>query len=78
MCRAQSMFRITHTGQDRWIVIRSGALVEHGFPTLEDAVSFIRHESDRTPAAVELRIGELYAVAFLDPDQPRSLFGEGV
>jgi len=52
--------------------------MEHAYPDLEQAVAFIRHECLYTPATVELRVGDLYVVAQLDPYNPSSLFGESV
>jgi len=74
----EPVFRIARSREDRWIVERPGAALEHVFPDLEGAVAFIRHESEGTPAMVELRIGDLYVVARFDPDVPGSLFGEAV
>jgi hypothetical protein len=72
------VFRISRAWENRWVVERPGAPMEHAFPDLEQAVGFIRHESQDTPATVELRIGELYVVAHYDPRRPGSLFGEAV
>ena len=73
----EPVFRITEISEDRWLVERPGASLEHAFPDLETAVAFVRSES-LTPAMVELRIGDLYVVARFDPRQPGSLFGEAV
>jgi hypothetical protein len=70
------IYRITRAARDRWVVERPGASMEHAFPDLEQAVTFIRHECINTPATVELRIEDLYVVAQLDPSNPGSLFGE--
>jgi hypothetical protein len=72
------IFRIARVAEDRWVVERPGAVMEHAFPNLEQAVAFIRHESGLKPATVELRIDDLYVVAQIDPNQPGSLFGESV
>jgi hypothetical protein len=72
------IYRITRVVKDRWVVERPGAVMEHAFADLEQAVTFIRHESGFKPATVELRIDDLYVVAQLDPSQPGSLFGESV
>jgi len=74
----EPIFRIAGSGENRWVVERPGAAFEHAFPDLEGVVAFIRHESEATPATVELRIGDLYVVARIDPDRPGSLFGEAV
>jgi hypothetical protein len=71
----EPIFRIAEISDDRWVVERPGAVIEHAFPDLEQAVAFVRSES-ATPATVELRIGDLYVVARYDPSQPGSLFGE--
>ncbi len=75
--RHEPIFRIAQVGPDCWMVERPGAAIEHAFPDLEEAVSFIWSES-ATPATVELRIDDLYVVAHLDPSRPGSLFGESV
>jgi hypothetical protein len=71
----EPIFRIAQVWDDRWVVERPGAVIEHAFPDLEQAVAFIRNDS-AMPATVELRIGDLYVVARFDPRQPGSLFGE--
>ena len=76
--RRVPIFRIARVGEDRWVVERPGAVMEHAFPNLEQAVAFIRHESRDKPATVELRIDDLYVVAQIDPNRPGSLFGESV
>ena len=73
--RHEPVFRIAQIGDDRWVVERPGAVIEHAFADLEHAVAFVRSES-ATPATVELRIGDLYVVSRFDPRQPGSLFGE--
>ena len=70
------VYRISRAWENRWVVERPGALMEHAFPDLDHAVGFVRHESQDAEATVELRIGELYVVAHFDPRRPRSLFGE--
>ena len=70
------IYRIDRTEDALWTVTRPGATLEHGFDDLAAAVSFIRHESAGKSATVELRIGGVYAVAYLRPGDPRSLFGE--
>ncbi len=60
------------------MVERPGASMAHAFPDLERAVAFIRHECLDKAAAVELRIDDLYVTAQLDPNAPKSLFGESV
>ena len=70
------VFRIDRNGNEFWTVTRPGAAMEHGFADLGAAVAFIRHESDDTPATVELRVDGVYAVAYLRPGDPHSLFGE--
>jgi len=72
------VYRISRAWENRWVVERPGAPMEHAFPDLDQAVGFIRHESQDVPATVELRIGELYVVAHFDPRHPGSLFGEAV
>lgn len=72
------VYRITRLAEDRWVVERPGAAMEHAFPDLEQAVAFIRHECPRDLATVELRVDDLYVVAQLDPSKPGSLFGEAV
>jgi hypothetical protein len=72
------VYRISRAWENRWVVERPGAPMEHAFSDLDQAVGFIRHESQDTPATVELRIGELYVVAHFDPRHPGSLFGEAV
>lgn len=72
------IFRITRVSEDRWVVERPGASMEHAFADLEQAVTFIRHECLYKPATVELRVDDLYVVAQLDPNNPGSLFGEAV
>jgi hypothetical protein len=72
------VYRITRVAPDRWVVERPGASMEHAFGTLEEAVTFIRHECLYKPATVELRVDDLYVVAQLDPNKPGSLFGEPV
>jgi hypothetical protein len=72
------VYRISRAWENRWVVERPGAPMEHAFPDLEQAVSFVRHESRDAPATVELRIAELYVVAHFDPRYPGSLFGEAV
>jgi hypothetical protein len=72
------VYRITRVAADRWVVERPGASMEHAFATLEEAVTFIRHECLYNPATVELRVDDLYVVAQLDPNKPGSLFGEAV
>jgi hypothetical protein len=72
------IYRITRVSEDRWVVERPGASVEHAFPDLEQAVTFIRHECLYKAATVELRVDDLYVVAQLDPNNPVSLFGEAV
>ena len=57
---------------------RRDAILSRVFPDLEQAVAYVRHESDGLPSTVELRIDDLYIVAQLDPNQPGSLFGETV
>src|SRR5690349_13364022 len=71
------VYRITRVDEDRWIVERPGAAMEHAFPDLEQAVALVRHECHYKPATVELRVDDLYVVAQLDPNKPGSLFGEG-
>ena len=71
----EPIFRIAQISDDRWVVERPGAAIEHAFSDLEHAAAFVRSESV-TPATVELRIGDLYVVARFDPGQPGSLFGE--
>jgi hypothetical protein len=73
---ARPVFRLSRLRANRWIVLRPGGLIEHGFPDLAQAVAFVRAESDGAPVTVELRIGELYAVAHLEHGEPESLFGE--
>lgn len=73
--RHEPIFRIAQLGDDRWMVERPGAVLEHAFSDLEHAVAFVRSEST-TPTTVELRIGNLYVVSRFDPRQPGSLFGE--
>ncbi len=70
------VFRIARVASSRWTVERPDGAVEPAFPTLEQAVAFVRHESQDALATIELRIGELYVVAQLDPHRPGSLFGE--
>ena len=72
------VYRITRIAQDRWVVERPGASMEHAFADLEQAVAFVRHECLYKVATVELRIDDLYVVAQLDPNLPGSLFGEPV
>ena len=72
------VYRITRVGEDRWVVERPGAAMEHAFADLEQAVAFVRHECHHTRATVELRVDDLYVVAQLDPHKPGSLFGESV
>ena len=72
------VYRITRLAEDRWVVERPAAAMEHAFPDLEQAVAFIRHECPRNLATVELRVDDLYVVAQLDPSKPGSLFGEAV
>jgi hypothetical protein len=72
------IYRITRVSEDRWVVERPGASLEHAFPDLEQAVTFIRHECLYKAATVELRVDDLYVVAQLDPNNPVSLFGEAV
>jgi hypothetical protein len=72
------VYRITRISEDRWVVERPSASMEHAFADLEQSVAFIRHECLNTPATVELRVGALYVVAQLDPNDPASLFGESV
>ena len=74
--RLQPVFRINRVWMDRWVVVRPGATMEHAFPTLGEAVAFVRHEAGRSPATVELFIGDLYVAGFHDPNRPKSLFGE--
>jgi hypothetical protein len=73
-----AVYRITRLSEERWVVARPGASMEHAFPDLERAVAFIRHECLYKPATVELRVDDLYIVAQLDPSKPGSLFGEAV
>ena len=70
------IFRISRVWEDRWIVTRPGALIGHSFSDLTSAVNFVRRECPLSAAVVELYIGDLYVVAFHDPDAPASLFGE--
>jgi hypothetical protein len=70
------IYRISRAWEDRWIVTRPGALIGHSFGDLASAVSFVRHECPFNSAAVELYIGDLYVVAFHDPNDPAPLFGE--
>ena len=70
------IYRISRAWEDRWIVTRPGALIGHSFGDLASAVSFVRHECPFKAAAVELYIGDLYVVAFHDPNDPSPLFGE--
>jgi len=70
------VYRIDRTADGFWAVTRPGATLEHGFDDLGAAVSFIRHESASAPATVELRVGGVYAVAYLRPGDAHSLFGE--
>src|SRR5262249_21555623 len=72
----EPIFRIAREWRGRWVVQPPGAVLDHPCPDLERAVAFVRHESGAMPAVVELRIGDLYVVAHLDPSQPGSLFGE--
>ena len=72
------VYRITRLQEDRWMVERPGASMEHAFPDLEQALALVRHECLHKPATVELRVDDLYVVAQLDPDKPGSLFGEAV
>ena len=72
------VYRIARTSEDRWIVERPGAAIEHAFPDFEQAVAFVRHECLYKPATVELRVDDLYVVAQLDPNKPSSLFGEAL
>jgi hypothetical protein len=76
--RRVPIYRIARVAEDSWVVERPGAVMEHAFPNLEQAVAFIRRESQDKPATVELRIDDLYVVAQIDPSQPGSLFGESV
>jgi hypothetical protein len=39
-------------------------------------VAFIRRECGDMPATVELRVDDVYAVAYLRPGEAHSLFGE--
>jgi hypothetical protein len=73
--RRQPVFRINRVWMDRWVVVRPGATMEHAFPTLGEAVSFVRHEAGQSAATVELFIGDLYVAGFHDPNWPKSLFG---
>jgi hypothetical protein len=73
-----SVYRITRVREDRWVVERPRASIEHAFPDLEQAVAFVRHECLYKPATVELRVDDLYVVAQLDPNKPSSLFGEAL
>jgi hypothetical protein len=68
------VFRITRVWADRWLVQRPGSPMEHAFDGPAGAEAFVRHECGDRPVMVELRIGELYVAARLDPDRP-SLFG---
>ena len=70
------VFRIDRNGDEFWTVTRPGAAMAHGFADLGAAVAFIRHESGDMPATVELRVDGVYAVAYLRPGDPHSLFGE--
>lgn len=70
------VYRITRVRMDRWVVVRPGATMEHAFSTLDEAVTFVRHEAGPLRATVELFIGDFYVAAFHDPDKPTSLFGE--
>ena len=74
--RLQPVFRINRVWMDRWVVVRPGATMEHAFPTLGEAVAFVRHEAGQSAATVELFIGDLYVAGFHDPNRPKSLFGE--
>jgi hypothetical protein len=70
------IYRISRAWEDRWIVTRPGALIGHSFSDLAGAVSFVRHDCPFNSAVVELYVGEFYVVAFHDPKDPSSLFGE--
>ncbi|MGE5203087.1 MAG: hypothetical protein ACM3O6_13585 [Acidobacteriota bacterium] len=70
------VFRIDRNADEFWTVTRPGAAMAHGFADLGAAIAFIRHESGDTPATVELRVDGVYAVAYLRPGDPHSLFGE--
>ena len=72
----EDVYRIDRTDNTLWTVTRPGASLPHGFIDLGDAVAFIRHESAGMPATVELRVGGVYAVAYLRPGEAHSLFGE--
>jgi len=74
--RIQPVFRITRVWMGRWVVVRPGAIMEHEFSTLDEAVAFVRHEAGSSPVGVELYIGDLYAGAYYDPNRPHPLFGE--
>src|SRR5689334_6058763 len=70
------VYRITRIAEDKWVVERPGAAMEHAFADLQQAVAFVRHECLFEPATVELRVDDLLVVAQLDPNNPSSLFGE--
>jgi hypothetical protein len=70
------VYRITRIAEERWVVERPGAAMEHAFFDLEQAVTFVRRESFYEPATVELRADDLLVIAQLDPSNPSSLFGE--
>jgi hypothetical protein len=74
--RSRPIFQLYRTRPDFWTVIRPGGRMEHGFPELGEAVSFIRAESRGLPVTVELRIDDFYAVSYLEPGREGPLFGE--
>lgn len=76
--KTMPVYRITRVDPARWVVERPGASMEHAFASLDEAVTFVRHECSYEPATVELRVDDLYVVAQLDPSKPGSLFGEAV
>jgi hypothetical protein len=65
------IFSITQIRPDLWVARRRGDDAEGAFADLGEAVDYIREEAGRSPATVELRLGDLYAVAYYDPARPR-------
>ena len=71
------VFSIRRERDDLWIVHRPQGVLPHGFPTARAAVAFARGEirRSRTPAWIEVWIGEMDFYAYFDPRDPKAAFG---
>ena len=64
--RATPLYRVTLYGS-AWHVVRPGKSLAHAFTGLDQALAFVRADSDGAEASVELLVDGLYMLKKVDP-----------